>query len=162
MNELQTILRSKALGAGYRIGYLSNVFSGPVYKVAEKEYGIHRPMFATLFCVSHMDNLSATDVCGMTGIGKNTISRAIARLEKKACLKRRPDPDDSRSALLEVTPAGRRIFETILPLLQAREKAMLGTLTRAEQKQLFALFDKLIARDDGCRSRHTHGPSDTH
>ena len=149
MRELQRILQSNALSAGYRIGYLSNVFSGPVYKFAEREYGIQRPMFATLFCIAHLDDLSASDVCEMTGIAKNTISRAVTGLEKKGCLKRRPDPNDSRSALLKITLGGRRVYETILPLLQAREKAMLTTLARDEQKQFIALFDKLIARDDG-------------
>jgi DNA-binding MarR family transcriptional regulator len=120
-----------------------------VYKLAEKEYGIQRPMFATLFCIAHLDDLSATDICGMTGIAKNTISRAVTRLEKKGCLKRSADPDDSRSALLQITSSGRRIYETILPLLQARETAMLAPLARTEQKQLLALVDKLIARDVG-------------
>lgn len=142
-------MRSNEISCGYRVGYLSNVFSGPVYKLAEKEYGIQRPMFATLFCIAHQENLTATDVCSMTGIGKNTISRAVASLEKKGCLKRRPDPGDSRSAILRITAAGRRIYAAILPLFQAREQAMLAPLSAAEQKQLLALFDKLIARDDG-------------
>jgi len=34
-------------------------------------------------------------------------------------------------------------------LAQARQKAMIGTLDRDEQKQLRALLDKMIARDDG-------------
>jgi len=148
MKDIQTILRSNEISCGYRIGYLSNVFSGPVYKVAEKEHGIQRPMFATLFCLAHVQNLTATDVCNMTGIAKNTISRAIARLEQQGSLKRRPDPEDSRSAILRITPTGRRIYEAILPLFQAREKAMLAPLGREEREYLLALFDKLIARDD--------------
>jgi len=149
MTKLNTILRSNEITFGYRIGYLSNVFSGPVYKVAERDYGIQRPMFATLFCISHLEDLTATDVCGMTGIGKKTISRAVTALETKGLLKRRPNPADSRSTLLKIAPAGRKTYESILPMLQARQKAMIETLDRDEQKQLRALLDKMIARDDG-------------
>jgi DNA-binding MarR family transcriptional regulator len=146
--KLQAVLRSNEITFGYRIGYLSNVFSGPVYTVAERDFGIQRPMFATLFCIAHLDDLTATDVCAMTGIGKKTISRAVSALESRRFLKRRRHPADNRSSLLRITAAGRRTYESILPMLQARQKAMIGTLDREEQRQLRALLDKLIARDD--------------
>ncbi len=149
MMDVRGILRGNEIRFGYRIGYLSNVFSGPVYRVAEKKFGIQRPMFATLFCIAHEANLTATNVCNLVGISKNTISRAVAQLEKKQLLVRHTDPDDSRSAFLTITPAGRKVYESILPLFQAREKAMVSTLTREEQKQLLALIDKIIGRDDG-------------
>ena len=149
MTKLDAILRSNEITFGYRIGYLSNVFSGPVYKMAERDFGIQRPMFATLFCTAHLDDLTATDVCGMTGIGKKTISRAVTSLETKGLLKRRPNPADSRSTLLKITAAGRDTYESILPMLQSRQKALIGTLDRNEQKQLRALLDKMIACDDG-------------
>ena len=146
--KLEALLRSNEITFGYRIGYLSNVFSGPVYTVAERDFGIQRPMFATLFCIAHLDDLTATDVCGMSGIGKKTISRAVTSLEAKGFLIRRPNPADSRSTLLKITPSGRSTYESILPMLQARQKAMIGTLDRDEQRQLRALLDKLIARED--------------
>ena len=34
-------------------------------------------------------------------------------------------------------------------MLQSRQKAMIGTLDRDEQKQLRAFLDKMIARADG-------------
>jgi DNA-binding MarR family transcriptional regulator len=149
MRKLVVLLRSNEISFGYRIGYLSNVFSGPVYKIAEREHGIQRPMFATLFCVAHVEDLSATDVCGMTGIGKKTISRAVTNLEQKGLLTRRVNPRDSRSALLALTRSGRRVYQAILPMLQARQEALVGPQDLGERKQLLALLDKLIARDDG-------------
>jgi len=73
----------------------------------------------------------------------------VTALETKGLLKRRPNPADSRSTLLKIAPAGRKTYESILPMLQARQKAMIETLDRDEQKQLRALLDKMIARDDG-------------
>jgi DNA-binding MarR family transcriptional regulator len=117
--------------------------------VTESDFGIQRPMFATLFCIAHLEDVTATDVCGMTGIGKKTISRAVTRLETKGFLKRRPNPADSRSTLLKITRAGRRAYESILPMLQARQEAMIGMLDASEQKQLRALLDKMIAGKNG-------------
>lgn len=146
MKQHQVLLRSDALSFGYRVGYVSNVFSGPVYKLTEQKYGIQRPMFAILFCVAHADNLTATDVCTLSGIGKKTISRAVKALEGKGLLRRRPNPEDSRSALLKLTAAGRRMYGVILALLQARQQEMVAPLSAREQEVLVALFDKLIDR----------------
>lgn len=150
MSEVRTILKKNAeIRFGYRIGYLSNFFSGPVYKVVEKAFGVQRPMFATLFCIAHLEHLSASNVCVMTGIAKNTISRAVAHLERKGLLERRTHPQDSRAAILRITPAGRKVYESILPLFQAREKELVSGLSRDEQKQLLLLMDKMIATSDG-------------
>jgi DNA-binding MarR family transcriptional regulator len=147
--KLRTLLTSDELPLGYRVGYLSNVFSGPVYADAERRFGIQRPLFATLYCTAHLDDLTATDVCTMSGISKKTISRAVTALEKKNLIRRRPNPTDSRSALLRITPAGRRTYQSILPMLQARQQAMLSPLTEPERRSLRALLDKLIDREDG-------------
>lgn len=40
-----------------------------------------------------------------------TVSDATATLESKRLIKRRPDPDDGRSTLLELTAAGRKALE---------------------------------------------------
>jgi DNA-binding MarR family transcriptional regulator len=52
-----------------------------------------------------------THLAGQLGIGKGTMSRQIASLERLGLVQRRPDPADGRAALLEMTPAGRERFD---------------------------------------------------
>jgi DNA-binding MarR family transcriptional regulator len=72
----------------------------------------------------------------------------VNALEGKGLLRRRPNPEDSRSALLKLTAAGRRMYEVILPLLQARQQEVVAPLSAREQEVLVALFDKLIDRKE--------------
>ena len=133
---------------GYRIGFLSNWFSGPVYSVIERRFGMRRPKFATLFCLSRIGPLSATDIVQLTGIPKNSLSRAIAELVTERRLLRAVDRADSRRAILSITAEGRRVVEQIEPLFEARQQVMISVLTPAEQRQLDRLLQKLVVRDD--------------
>ncbi|HUY52376.1 MAG TPA: MarR family transcriptional regulator [Streptosporangiaceae bacterium] len=47
------------------------------------------------------------------GMNPTMLSRVIWRLEDAGLLARRPDPRDRRAALVEATPAGRRLHERI-------------------------------------------------
>ncbi|MEV4755239.1 MarR family transcriptional regulator [Micromonospora sp. NPDC049559] len=64
-----------------------------------------------------------TDLAVGLGVGKGTLSRQIRNLESLGLVQRRPDPDDGRAALLELTEEGQRRFE------EART-ARLGPLRR--------------------------------
>ena len=47
------------------------------------------------------------------GMNPTMLSRVVWRLEDAGLLARRPDPRDRRAALVEATPAGRRLHELI-------------------------------------------------
>ena len=76
---------------------------------------------------------------------KAGVSRAVIVLEKKALIRRQTDPRDSRRQLLFLTEAGRALYARYIPVLQAREAAMLACLSAAERRQLDGLLDKLAA-----------------
>ena len=46
-----------------------------------------------------------------------SVTNAVDRLEADALVERSPNPDDRRSVLVTITPAGRRLVETCTPLL---------------------------------------------
>jgi DNA-binding MarR family transcriptional regulator len=51
-----------------------------------------------------------TSLAVQLGIGKGTMSRQIASLERLGLVQRQPDPADGRAALLDMTPEGRTRF----------------------------------------------------
>ena len=148
MSSIKRILRQNEISFGYRIGYLFNHFAGPVYKASSAELGIQRPEFAALFCTAHLSAATATDVVTLTGIPKNSISRAVARLIGSGLLVRSAHKTDGRRAILEMTCDGRRIYESILPLFKARQDGMMDVLTVAERAEFSRLLNKLVERDD--------------
>ncbi|MEO6566941.1 MAG: MarR family winged helix-turn-helix transcriptional regulator [Casimicrobiaceae bacterium] len=149
MSVLRSILQRNEIAFIYRIGYLFNQFSGPVYKRTEDELGIQRPQFATLFCVAHLPGLSASDIVLLTGTPKNSVSRAVSMLRHEGMIRSVADPGDGRRAALHLTAKGRRVYAQILPLFQERQAKLLQVLTPSEQRTFDALLTKLVDRDDG-------------
>lgn len=50
----------------------------------------------------------ASELASFIGVGRGTISRQLARLGAIGLVSRRPDPDDFRGQLLDLTDEGRR------------------------------------------------------
>lgn len=148
MSSLKRILRRNEIAFGYRIGYLFNHFSGPVYKWTSAELGLQRPEFATLFCAAHLGDITATDVVTLTGIPKNSVSRAVKKLTEERLLSSQADEHDGRRAILQLTAAGRRTYERILPKFRERQERMMSVLSPAERAEFNRLLDKLVERQD--------------
>lgn len=148
MTDLSRIFEKNEIPFGYRIGYLFNFFAGPIYRSLEVEEGLVRPDFATLFCAAHLQRITASDVTDLTGIPKNSISRAVAKLARRRYLKREADGEDSRRVVLTLTPAGKKVYANILERFQRRETQMMAPLSAVERAQLDRLLAKLVLRGD--------------
>jgi MarR family transcriptional regulator, temperature-dependent positive regulator of motility len=148
MSSLERILDRNEIAFGYRIGYLFNHFAGPVYKWSAAELGLRRPEFATLFCAAHLDDTSASDVVTLTGIPKNSVSRAVANLLQSGLIVTRADEADGRRLIVKLTAKGQSVYRRILPRFRERQDRMLAVLNAAERAELNRLLNKLVERDD--------------
>jgi DNA-binding MarR family transcriptional regulator len=70
------------------------------------------------------------------GVRRTTVRDAVGRLIEQGHVEERPNPDDGRSTLLVLTPAGQEIFDRGLPafirVLNALDAALDGTLQEHE------------------------------
>lgn len=147
-DQRNAILNKNAITVGYRLSYLANFFTGPVYSEVMRRHGIARSEFVVLFCLLHVGTLAAQDVCEITGRPKNSISQAVTKLSAAGYIERKADSEDGRRMKLVATSAGRKLYDQVMPLFREREKSMLATLSAREIKQLDALLAKLVLRDD--------------
>ncbi|BCB21822.1 MarR family winged helix-turn-helix transcriptional regulator [Bosea sp. ANAM02] len=128
----------------FRLNFIAFRFNDPVYRWIETRYGLVRPEFVALYAVGLREGVAAKNIVASSGLPKNTLSRAVQKLLQRRLLKRETDPDDLRSYVLHLTPAGRKIFdETMVPMLE-HQTTMLAALSEGEQRQLCALMDKLV------------------
>lgn len=128
----------------WRINFVANFFTGPVYRQLGEKYGIARPEFVILYCLEHMPGLVAQDICRVTGQPKNSISRAVSDLLQKGYVRRGTDPDDKRAKPLTLTDAGWAMLEQVSPIVQARQDAMRAALTDDELAQFDTLIRKMV------------------
>lgn len=140
-----TMLNETELSPIWRISFLANFFTGPLYAEVLERFGVSRPGFVILFSLSHEDGLVARDICRVTGLPKNSISRAVTELETNGLIARDTDTTDKRAKPLHLTGGGKALVAEIVPLFAARQAAMLSPLTADEAADLDRLMGKIIA-----------------
>jgi len=78
-----------------------------------------------------------TDTAGMT--------RLADRLEGRGLVRRRRNPDDRRSILLEPTPAAKAIIPELRRIFRATARELVGDLSPSEQELLGGLLRRVAA-----------------
>lgn len=142
----ERMLRGNALTLAWRLNYIANFFTVPFYLALEQRIGISRPEYVILFCAAQHPGVTAQEIVAATGRPKNSISVAVAKLERKRLVARRPSTSDSRRMELRVTAAGRTTFRRIVPLLALRERQMLKPLSARERARFNALLMKVAQK----------------
>lgn len=138
------VLEENAIGAIWHICFVANSFVFPIYARFDKEYKISRMEFVVLYVLTHRDNLMAWEICKMTGLPKNNISRGIQKLEDKGLITRAPDPKDARRALLNQTPKAKESFGVLLAAYAERAESFLSLLSSKDKSDLERIMLKLV------------------
>lgn len=87
--------------------------------------------------------LRPTELYRWLMISSGGLTARLARLEKAGLIARLPDPDDARSMLVQLTPAGADLTERAFREDMAFEGKVLDALTADEQATLEHLLRKL-------------------
>jgi DNA-binding MarR family transcriptional regulator len=148
-NLVNAVLSLDVIRFGYRIGYLAQLFTGPIYRELNERYDISRQEWIVLFCSAYFNKLTAQEIGQMSGRAKANVSRAVNKLMRMGLLEREPNPADARSAQISITAKGRAVFDQTLKPFIEREAEMLSVLTADEIIQLDRLLGKLTNRPDG-------------
>lgn len=136
------MLNDTELRHAWRVNFLANFFTGPVYRQLDEQFALTRPEFVILYCLKNKPGLVARDVCLVTGLPKNSISRAVSELLGKGLIERTRGQKDKRAKPLSLTEQGQAILKEILPIFGIRQKSMRAALTDDEQSE----FDRLILK----------------
>lgn len=88
--------------------------------------------------------MTPTDLHEGLMLSSGAMTSRLDRLERKGLIERVPAPNDRRSTLVRLTPAGLALIDKALPLHVANEQQAMASLTQKEQAQLDGLLAKLI------------------
>ena len=88
--------------------------------------------------------LSPTDLSNVAMLSSGGMTSRLDRLEEVGLIRRRPDPDDRRGVLVELTAEGRRLAEAAIDGYGERAAQLLSPLTRDERRTLGQLMRKLL------------------
>ncbi len=106
--------------------------------------GLTPTQFAALAKLHELGSLSQNKLGRLTAMDSATIKGVVERLKLRGLVSSRPDPDDQRLRLVELTKAGTRAFQgTVQQALDAREET-LEALSPEEIEQFEAILAKLV------------------
>lgn len=83
------------------------------------------------------------EICVFTSLGVTNMTRIANALVKRGLITRGPSVEDRRRVVMQITPAGRRFVQKMLPTMFPRLKLLLEGFSNADRSHLNRLLRKL-------------------
>ena len=98
--------------------------------------------------LDHADRpLRLSELANQLGIVPRSATSVVDDLEAARLVARKPDPNDRRATLVDLTPAGADVLSTIRRSRRDAMVALIERLDTAEQSDLLRLLSRLSADD---------------
>ena len=92
--------------------------------------------------------LTPSHIAEVAMVKPSGLSHRLNRLESAGLVIRTPDPDDRRSYLISITPAGRKVIDRAIDILVSATNEMLGGLDERQRQSQHSILDALVGRID--------------
>lgn len=115
-------------------------------RIYSNEFNVSIAEWRILATLAEYPKLLAKEIGSQTHMDKVKVSRAVNALDKKGCLIKERDQNDSRAIRLALNAVGIGLYQAIAEKALEWEKALLADLDEERQKQLFELLNYLDAR----------------
>jgi MarR family transcriptional regulator, organic hydroperoxide resistance regulator len=111
-----------------------------------KECDLTLGRFETLRVIAAHDDCRVNDIADALVVTVGGISKIVDRIEASGHCRRRANPDDRRSSIIELTPAGRKALTKATVVFEDELERRIGTvLSERALQQLAAALTKLRA-----------------
>lgn len=127
----------------YRVGRLLSVAGSMVIRLCEGRFGITRREWRIVALLAREEGLLSSELAGRAQLDRARTSRAITSLVDKKLVRRDPGVADRRQARLALTAAGRKLYDTLFPLVCEINLGVLEPLQPAEVERLEAWLDAM-------------------
>ena len=130
----------------YRLSVLSNTVSTAIANRYTERFDLRIPEWRVLAVLGMQPGLSAAEVAAKTAMDAVAVSRAVTRLLKQGRLERSYTSQDRRRSELRLSEHGQRVYEEIVPIARAYERALLDGLDDTQRLELDLLLQMLTQR----------------
>ena len=112
-----------------------------------REHGIGRGDYDVLASLRRAgeSRLTPGELAGGLLLSSAGVTGRIDRLERAGLVRRRPNPDDGRGVLVELTARGRRLVDRLVTDDMERQAVWIAALSPDERQELIRLLRKLTA-----------------
>lgn len=110
-----------------------------------QEFGLPVGEARCLAAIGNFAPLSVNQLALKANLDKGQASRAAQALVERGLVLKEASPADARGVVLRPTPAGRRLWARVMRLIARRNEEIFGCLSPAEQRQMAAWLDRVLA-----------------
>jgi DNA-binding MarR family transcriptional regulator len=126
----------------YRLSQLSAAAGAMVVRLCEGSHGVTRREWGVVAQLYGHQGLLPSELAERMRRDRARTSRALTALLGKGLIERVTLPHDRRSARVSLTPAGRQLYEVLMPQVQAINAQLVSVLSADE----VAAFDDVLER----------------
>ena len=109
------------------------------------EFNLPLTHYEPMAVIDRLGGCRVYDVANELGITTGGTSKLIDRIEADGLCGRRPNPEDRRSSLLELTPAGKKVLQAASKAFDDELRRRLGGLSPRGVEQLLSTLGRLRA-----------------
>lgn len=130
----------------YRLSVVAERVSRLIAGVYAERFDLSIPEWRVVAHLGNSAALTALEVAERTAMDKVKVSRAVARLTTRGLVRREVNPLDQRGIMLSLTPAGRGVYDGIVPAALEMERDVLRTLPARDVAELIRILDAIDLR----------------
>ncbi len=130
----------------YRLSQLSAAAGAMVVRLCEGSHGVTRREWGVVAQLYGHPGLLPSELAERMRRDRARTSRALTALLGKGLIERVTLPHDRRSARVSLTPAGRQLYEVLMPQVQAINSEVLKALQPDEVARFDEYLDRLQAQ----------------
>jgi DNA-binding MarR family transcriptional regulator len=131
--------RTDVVAALVRTSFLVNA----VYAESSREHGLTAPQ-GQLICVLMPRPYGMTELGAALGLAKSSLSGLVDRTERNGLVQRTPNPADTRTTTVALTPKGRRLARRFYAATCRRIDELPAGLEPAEREALATLLGRIV------------------
>ena len=110
-------------------------------------HGLTVPQYGLLVLLQAEGPQAQIELSQRVGLDRTSVMRTVDLLEKRAFVRRDPNPTDRRKHSVVLTDAGADLLSRTLPDVRQAERDVTGLLSAQEQTQLMELLRRLLVTD---------------
>ena len=142
----------------YRLNVCASQVSQALSHIYAKRYKIGVAEWRVLVTLGQFGAMTAKGIGIHSHMHKTKVSRAVALLERRKLVARRPNRADLREAFLSLTAAGRDVYAELTPMALNFARQLLQTIDAADRAALDRALKMLSERSAQITVELANGP----
>jgi DNA-binding MarR family transcriptional regulator len=129
----------------FRLARLQSSLNAQATALLKAKAGLSLVEWRLIQVLRMFENASLTEIAGHVQMDKGQLSRKIKAMVNKGLLRVETDKEDQRVQHLHLTEAAQDLSQRVMPMMEARQKLLLGDVSPEDLETFYRVVDKIEA-----------------